>query len=87
MVFRRIFSRVLPRAAPLLLAGVGFYAIPVSSQEHCMLPSCNTISAKSAERTFIAIKPDGVQVILFMKSRYDLYHFLERTCWRNFEAF
>merc|ERR1711990_641062 len=62
MAFRRIFGRAFAgRAAPILLAGVGFYAIPVSSQEHCMLPSCNTISAKSAERTFIAIKPDGVQ--------------------------
>merc|ERR1711970_991068 len=48
MAFRRIFGRAFAgRAAPILLAGVGFYALPVN--------------AKSAERTFIAIKPDGVQ--------------------------
>merc|ERR1711990_1197282 len=62
MAFRRIFGRAFAgRAAPILLAGVGFYALPVNAQEACFTPSCNTISAKSAERTFIAIKPDGVQ--------------------------
>jgi len=63
MAFRRIFGRAFAgRAAPILLAGVGFYALPVNAQEASFTPSCNTISAKSAERTFIAIKPDGVQV-------------------------
>ena len=63
MAFRRLFTRIaLPRAAPLLLAsGIGLYALPQAAAEECEQPSF-TLKAKSAERTFIAIKPDGVQV-------------------------
>ena len=63
MAFRRLFTRIaLPRAAPLILAsGIGLYALPQAAAEECEQPSFS-LKAKSAERTFIAIKPDGVQV-------------------------
>ena len=64
-MFRRLFSRNtirnIPRAAPIVLAGIGVALIPHETQAQ----ECQTIKAKCkespVERTFIAIKPDGVQ--------------------------
>ena len=81
MAFRRLFTRIaLPRAAPLILAsGIGLYVLPQAAAEECEQPSFS-LKAKSAERTFIAIKPDGVQV----RSKFclvDLKSILERSRW------
>ena len=73
MAFRRLFTRIaLPRAAPLILAsGIGLYALPQAAAEECEQPSFS-LKAKSAERTFIAIKPDGVQVKCHNQYHVDL---------------
>ena len=62
-MFSRVFTRSLTRAVPaLLMAGTGMTLMsPTATAEQCEMPT-HTVSAKAAERTFIAIKPDGVQV-------------------------
>merc|ERR1712021_109922 len=60
-MFSRLFARTLTRAVPaLMIAGTGICMIQPAHAEQCEMP-LNTVSAKSLERTFIAIKPDGVQ--------------------------
>ena len=60
-MFSRLFARSLTRAVPaLMLAGTGITLMQPAQAETCDTPT-HTVTAKSAERTFIAIKPDGVQ--------------------------
>merc|ERR1712168_1298137 len=61
-MFSRLLARSLTRAVPaLLIAGTGITMVQSTHAEQCDMPMHQTVSAKQLERTFIAIKPDGVQ--------------------------